>query len=124
MLSMSTPHKFLPNTLENGTLIVTPIGDSLGVEERMLEKEIAALHKAIEKKKARHIVIDVSGSPYFGSLMMGAMIALCKRATDEGGKAALCCASGGMLESIQIMRLDRVVPHFPNREDALEFVQR
>lgn len=121
---MAVSHKFLPYTIVDETLIVTPVGDSLGVEERMLEREIAALHTAIEKKKAKHIVIDVSGSPYFGSLMMGAMVALCKRATDEGGKAALCCASGGMLESIQIMRLDKVVPHFPNRDDAIEFVSR
>jgi len=120
---MARPHKVLLYEIDGDTLIVTPKGDSLSVEERVLEKEIAALHKLIDSPPLTHVVVNVGGAPYFGSLMMGAMIALCKRATDGGGKAAMCSASGGMLESIQIMRLDTVIPHFPTPAAALAFVR-
>lgn len=119
---MMASHKILPYSIEKNVLILTPTGDSLGVEERVLKNEIAAVHKKISSSKIDHLVVDVGKTAYFGSLMMGALIALCKRATDTGGKATICNASEGMLESIQIMKLDTVIPYHNTREEAMAFV--
>ena len=121
---MARTHKILLYEADGQTLIVTPAGDSLGVEERVLETEIAALHALIDSDEMKHVVVDIGVAPYFGSLMMGAMIALCRRATDKGGRCAMCNAGDGMLESIQIMRLDTIIPQFRTREEAMTFVGR
>lgn len=102
------------------TLVVVPTGDSLGFEERDLESEIAGLHDLLDDPELQNVVVDVGRAPYFSSLVLGAVLALCKRATDRGGQAALCNASAGMLESIQIMKLDRVLPYYSTRDEALQ----
>ena len=86
----------------------------------MLTKEIAGLHDLLTDVK--NIVIDIGASPYFGSLVLGSVIALCKRVTDAGGKAALYNASAGMRESLQIMKIDTIIPYFDTRDEALAAV--
>ena len=120
---MARQHTVLKFERDGDTLIVLPTGDSLRVEERVLTKEIAALHEMIESKDLKNIVVDIGSSPYFGSLVLGAVIALCKRVTDAGGKAALCNATEGMRESLQIMRIDTIIPYFPTRDAALDEVR-
>ena len=120
---MARQHTVLKFERDGDTLIVLPTGDSLRVEERVLAKEIAALHEMIESKDSKNIVVDIGNSPYFGSLVLGAVIALCKRITDKGGKAALCSASEGMRESLEIMRIDTIIPYFSTREAAMDEVR-
>ncbi len=103
-------------------LLVTPTGDSLRIEEREFGQEIDRLHQLLDSPEITGVVIDVSGSPYMGSLILGSIITLCKRVTDRGGKAALCNASEGMRESLQIMRIDSIIPYLPTREEALAAV--
>lgn len=117
---MARANKVLQYERAGDTLIVSPAGDSLRVEERVLADEITRLHDQLDD--AKHIVVDVGSAPYFGSLILGAVIALCKRVTDAGGKAALCNANTGMRESLQIMRIDTVIPYFETREEALAAV--
>lgn len=120
---MAKPHKILLYESDGETLIVAPAGDRLSVEENVLKKEIENLHALIDSPKVQHIVVDVSGAPYFGSMVLGALIALCKCVTDRGGKAAMCAASPGMLESLQIMRIDTIIPYYETQAEALAAVQ-
>lgn len=117
---MPRRHDVLKYERDDDVLIVTPVGDSLRVEERVLSNEIDALHKLLESNDLQHIVVDIGSAPYFGSLILGSVIALCKRVTDAGGKAAMCNASEGMRESLQIMRIDSIIPYYTTREDALQ----
>ncbi|MFQ5734661.1 MAG: STAS domain-containing protein [Planctomycetaceae bacterium] len=114
---MARQNKVLQYERNDDTLVVSPAGDSLRVEETALAKEVARLHEMLDD--AKNIVVDVGGSPYFGSLVLGSLIALCKRVTDAGGKAALCNASEGMRESLQIMKIDTIIPYFATCEEAL-----
>ena len=115
--------KIFPYEREGRVVIVKPAGDSLSVEERQLKKEIDALHAVIDHEDCQHLVVDLSGAPYFGSIVIGAMMALCGKVKNKNGRAALSNATQGVHDSIQIMKLDSAVPYFPTREEALAYVQ-
>ncbi len=115
--------KIFPYEQEGDIAIVKPTGDSLAVQERQLKKEIDAIHAVIDADDCRHLVVDLSGAPYFGSIVIGAVMAFCGKIHNKEGRAALCNASEGVYDSIQIMKLDAAVPYFPTREAALSFVK-
>lgn len=105
------------------TLVVTPGRDSLDVMESDLRREVDALHKLMETPGVVNLVVDVGNAPHYGSLIIGALMALCKKANDRGGTAAFCNASEGMLDMLQIMKIDTVMPYFPTRAEALAAVR-
>ncbi|MGH7200425.1 MAG: STAS domain-containing protein [Planctomycetaceae bacterium] len=105
------------------TLVLSPRGDSLGVEERELRNEIDALHQLIQKPDVVHLVVDVGSAAYFSSLVIGAVMALCQRVHEAGGRAVWCNASPGMYDVLQIMKLDTVMPYYRTREEALAAIR-
>lgn len=107
---------------EGNTLILSPQRDCLDVQEFDLRNEIDLLHKQLEEPGLQNLVVDVGSAPHFGSIIIGAIMALCKKAHDRGGKAAFCNASPGMLDAMQIMRIDSVMPYFATRAEALAFL--
>jgi anti-anti-sigma factor len=109
---------------QQDTLIVTPARDSLDVMESDLRREVEGLHKMMETPGVINVVVDVGHAPHFGSLIIGALMALCKKANDRGGLAAFCNASEGMLDMLQIMKIDTVMPYYATRKEALEGVHR
>lgn len=115
--------KIFPYEREGGVVIVKPAGDALNVEERQLKKEIDAIHGVIDQDNCRHLVVDLSAAPYFGSIVIGAVMAICGKIKNKNGRAALCNATEGVHDAIQIMRLDTAVPYFPTLEEALAYVQ-
>jgi anti-anti-sigma factor len=107
---------------QGATLIVIPKGETLGTSEWGLEKEISGLHELLSDPKVANLVVDVGSAPYFGSMVIGTIMALCKKVCDRGGQAVLCNASQGMYDAIKTMKLDTVVPYYPTREEALRAV--
>ena len=106
------------------TLIVLPQGDTLGILEAHLKDEIAALYRLLDDPAVVNLVVDFGTAPYFGSIVIGAILGLCKRASDAGGRAVLCNASEAMYEAIKTMKLEMVYPYFPTRPQALEAVNK
>ncbi len=115
-------HKAFRYERQGATLIVSLMGDCLNTEESALEREIDALHKVFDDPGMKNIVIDIGSLPFFGSIIIGAIMALCHRAIAGGGKAVLCDASEGMRDVLRIMKLDTVLPYFNTREEALASV--
>jgi len=109
---------------QKNTLIIVPQGDSLGIQEMELESEINQLHKILDEPGLVNLVVDVGSAPYFGSIVIGAIMALCLKARDQGGLAVLCNASPAMLDVIKIMKLDSLLPYYSTREEAVRFVQK
>ena len=103
---------------QDDTLIVIPNGDSLQVLESDLRREVDALHKMMDAPGLINVVVDVGNAPHYGSLVIGAIMALCKKANNRGGLAAFCNASDGMLDMLQIMKIDSVMPYYPTRREA------
>jgi len=109
---------------QQDTLIVTPARDSLDVMESDLRREVEALHKLMDTPGVKNLVIDVGDAPHLGSLIIGALMALCKKADDRGGTSAFCNASEGMLDMLQIMKIDSVMPYYPSLQEAVDAVHR
>lgn len=116
---MPRSHVILPYEQLDDTLIITPAGDALTMQEAQLEWEVDHLHKVIEQPGVRHVVIDVGQSPYFGSLLIGSLIVLCRKAQLGGGQSLLCNASDGMRDALDIMKVDSIIQYCPTREEAL-----
>ena len=115
--------KIFPYQRDGQIVIVKPSGDTLAVQERQLKKEIEAIHDVIDQTDCLHLGVDLSGSSYFGSVVIGAMMALCGKTKNKNGKAALCNATEGVKDSIQIMKLDAAVPYYATLEEALAYVK-
>ncbi len=109
---------------EGDTLIVSPRRDCLDVQESDLRVEIEDLHKQMDDPALRNLLVDVGTAPHFGSIIIGAIMALCKKAHDRGGRAAFCNASPGMLDAMQIMKIDSVMPYFPTRAEGLAALKK
>ena len=120
MLTKPDSHRAFRYERDGATLIVSLQGDSLNTEESALEREIDTLHKVLDEPEIKHVVVDIGSLPFFGSIIIGAIMALCQKAISRGGKAALCDASDGMRDVIRIMKLDTVLPYYQTREEALK----
>ena len=116
--------KVFQSERQQDTLVVTPSRDSLEVMESDLRREVDALHRLLDTPGVINVVIDVGNAPHYGSLIIGALMALCKKANDRGGMAVFCNASQGMLDMLQIMKIDSVMPYFATRSEALQAVQQ
>ncbi len=105
------------------TLIISPEGDSLSFEESDIKRSLDQLHHLLDEPEISNLIVDVGSAPYLGSIIVGAIMVLCKKASDNGGKTAFCNASPSVLDSIQLMRLDSVIPYFATREEAMTQVE-
>jgi anti-anti-sigma factor len=124
MLTRSQSPRIFPCERVASTLIVTPVGDSLGVQELDLEREIGALHKRLEDEGITGYLVDAGKAPYFSSIVLGAVLAMCQKVRGRGGHVAFCNASEGMRDVMKIMKLDAVLPYYETREDALSAFER
>jgi len=121
---MINSHRAFDFEREGATLIVMLKSDSLSTEESALEREINALHKELDKPDILNLVVDIGPEPFFGSIVIGAVMALCHKAVSGGGKAILCNASDSMRDVIRIMKLDTVMPYCDSREEAMQSLEK
>jgi anti-anti-sigma factor len=108
---------------QGATLVVTPARETLDVMESDLRREIESLHQLMDAPGVQNVVIDVGNSPHYGSLVIGALMALCQKARDRGGAAAFCNASDGMLDMLDIMKITSVLPYCKSRDEAIAMVR-
>lgn len=114
--------KVLPFEVEGDMLVLHPTGDMLSVGESSVEQDISELHAAISDNNVRRLVVEFGESPHFGSLVIGAILTVCLRVLDTGGRAAMCHASSGMRDTLTMMRVDTIIPYHDTVEAAKEAV--
>lgn len=111
--------KIFPTETHGTTVVLSPEGDPLGVEEAQLRREINALHDLLEKPGTSALVVDLGGARYFSSIVIGAVLTVCTKMKQSDRPCVLCNASNAMLDILQIMKLDTILPYYPTREAAL-----
>jgi anti-anti-sigma factor len=101
------------------TLIVIPVIDGCSFRYAQLQTEANSLRRKFEQSEFKHLVMDLRHLHYFGSELIGVLISLARKVTDDGGRAALCGASAKMQDVLKNMSLHKLWPYFATREDAL-----
>ncbi len=101
------------------TFLVVPRKESLGMQESDLKRYIEEIHDTFDSSGAKNVIVDIGAAPFFSSIIIGAILGLCHHTRDTDGTAALCNASAGMYEVINVMKLDSVMPYFKTREEAV-----
>jgi anti-anti-sigma factor len=103
---------------EGSALVIMPIGELMGVSEHRLNLELDRISGEIREQGAAHLVIDFEQAPYFGSLMLSAMLRLSRQLPAGQGKLALCNVSPLARDVLQVTRLDARWPVFASRQEA------
>ena len=102
------------------TLVVTPQGDSAGFRYIDIHSETNAVITAVDRQKARNLVINFGSVEIVGSIMISANIKLARKINSKNGQAAFCCASDTMQEVMQSMNLTRLWPYFDSQKSAIK----
>lgn len=121
---MPTTWKIFDLSEQRGVLIVIPRGDAVGFRDMDVEQELQEILSRIDGDDIRRVVVDLGGSSYFGSVMIGAVNAIGKSARDQGGEMAICNASSEMKAVMAAMKLDELWEQFDSRSDAMKAVKR
>lgn len=113
-------HKVFKVEREASTLTVVPQGDSARFHYADVQTEADTIVLLIEQTAPANVVIDFGQSGYFGSVTLGLIVSMSRKATETGGKAALCNAAPRTHEILKTMRLLDRWPYFADREQALQ----
>ncbi len=106
------------------TLVIIPTISGGMFRYAQLQTEANALRRKLDQSAIAGLIIDLQALDYIGSEVIGAIVALARKAEDMGGRAVFCSAAPQLTEIFTNMRLDRLWPLFATRAEALEAVQR
>ena len=108
---------------EDDIVIVTPVSDLREFDFAETESAASKVFKLLEEKQAKHVIIDLSKTDYYGSTALGFFVKLRKRVADQGGQMALCNISTHELEVLQVTKLDDLWPICDSSDKAIETVR-
>lgn len=112
-------HKVFRVEQHESTLIVVPQGDSARFHYADVQSEADTIVLLIEQTAPANVAIDFGKAGYFGSVTLGLIVSMSRKATETGGKAAMCNAAERTHEILKTMRLLERWPYFADREQAL-----
>ncbi len=101
---------------EQEILIVELVGD-LDISSSPAFKEKAA--QWVDRGE-RSVLLDFTRVPFMDSSGLGSLVGVLKRLKEQNGKLALCGLSRDIAKVLEVTKLDRVIPIYPDREAALE----
>lgn len=104
------------------TLIVVPTISGNMFRYAKLQTEANALRRRLESSAIRGLIVDLHALDYVGSEVIGAVVALARKAEDTGGRAVLCRPTPQLREAMMNMGLHRLWEFYGTREEALDAI--
>jgi anti-anti-sigma factor len=101
------------------TLILHAAGPLGSLHENEIDREMAELISLLNGKGPFAVVIDLAHSDYLGTALLGALVKLWKRISQQKGNMAMCNVSDQVYQVLRITKLHAVWPICYTREDAL-----
>lgn len=117
-------HALYPVEEWGDTLVLIPRGDAAGFNPTTVNREMATVTELAQSPTNRHLIIDMSSSNYFGSVVLGGLVQLTQAVRNRGGRVAICNASQDMQDILRIMKLDTLWEVFPDRNVALRRIAK
>ncbi|HBN78733.1 MAG TPA: hypothetical protein DD473_23565 [Planctomycetaceae bacterium] len=117
---MTNNTKSIELTQQKGITILTPMGDTLSYRDIDVQREGLEINSQLKSTEAQVVIVDMSRSNYFGSLMIGVINSFGQTVKQRNGQMFLCGASDEMQAVLKVMKLESLWPHFPKLADALK----
>lgn len=118
-LEKTANNRVYKTELLGDTLVVELQGDAPGFSIGAVHNEMTTVIGLAKSPEVRNLVIDMSGSNYYGSLILGEVVNLAQAIREKGGRVALAGVSNDMKEVLRMMRLDAMWERYPYRSMAL-----
>lgn len=80
------------------------------------------LKKAFEKEQGKKVVVDLVKVGYIDSSGLATLVEMLKKTKSQGGKLGLAGVSDKVKSLFEITKLDKLFGIFPNRDEALRYV--
>ncbi|MCH7471496.1 STAS domain-containing protein [bacterium] len=80
-----------------------------------------AIQKAAAGAKSKRMLIDASNVPFVDSTALGALVIEARKLSEDGGYIHFFGARPGLIESLYITKLERMLKPFKTLEEALAF---
>lgn len=106
-----------------GIWVVTPHPTILSLEWDVIEQAADTILAACGQTAECRLLFDLTEVEYFGSIFISLLLRCSNAVKQRGGRFGLCGVQMPVLEMLQIGRLDRVFPIYPNRKTALAELQ-
>lgn len=121
---MKQAHQVFSLSEAKGVLVIAPHGDTISYRDSDVAEAVNMALDRINKLGDPRVVVDFSGAPYFGSVMIGAVSQFAERVRLLGGAFAVCEASPDMHQVLSAMKLNERWPIFENQRAAVKFAGR
>jgi anti-anti-sigma factor len=107
-----------------GVLVIAPAGDAISFLDIDVATAVNDVLSRITALDVPRVVVDLSGSQYFGSIMIGAVSQFAERVRERGGVFAVCGLSPDMQQVLAAMKLGDRWPTFDVQRAAVKFAGR
>ena len=107
----------------DGVLIIAPQGSIGALDAESIRTEWVGVLDRVATSGALHVVIDLQGLEYFGSIVLELIVVLWKRLSVKGRRLAICNVSPVGLEILQAAKFDTIWPIVSSLEEAKNAVR-
>jgi anti-anti-sigma factor len=107
-----------------GVLIIAPAGDAISFRDVDVATAVNDVLTRVSAMPQPRVVVDLGGSQYFGSIMIGAVSQFAERVRERGGVFAVCELSDDMKSVLAAMKLSDRWPTFDTQKAAVKFTGR
>lgn len=101
-----------------GVLIISPQGSIGALDAESIRTEWAGVLDRLATSGTLHVVIDLQGLEYFGSIVLELIVVLWKRLSVNNGKLAICNVSSVGLEILHAAKFDTIWPIVSSLDEA------
>jgi anti-anti-sigma factor len=122
LLEPTRLHRVYLVDLVGDTLVVKPRGDAAGFSIQAVNSEMATIMGIARDPAVKHLIVDLGGGNYFGSIILGSLVQLNQQIRTQGGRAGLCAASTDMQDVLRLMKLDQMWEMFPTLSAGLSAI--
>ena len=109
--------------LVDKTLVLVPRQDLSELQFLHFDSASQQVLQELESSNARHLVVDLENTNYYGSTALGFFVKLWKRVRCNNGNMAFCHVSENEREILKVTHLDGLWQVCANRAEAIAYVE-
>lgn len=120
---MPDPQKVFKVERDGDIVVVLPQGPALHFQHNEVHLESNSLQRVLDDVQLHHVVVDLKDVDYVDSVIISSILRCLTKVKQRRGKSVFCCASENMKELLKCIRIGKLWPDFPTRDEAVQFIR-